>query len=82
VRQRAQPGRRKVGEDDEDAPVGVGLGAEAELLEDPLDVGFDGAFRDEQAGGDAPVGRALGNQREYLAFAFGELVGGLARAAA
>jgi len=64
----------QVGEDGEDAPVRVRVGAEPEFLEDLLDVGLDGALGDEQAGGDGSVGQPLGDQREDLAFAFGELV--------
>src|SRR5216683_497606 len=56
--------------------MGAGVGAEAELEEDLLDVCFDGALGDEQAGGEGPVGEPLGDQREHLALAFGELVEG------
>ena len=31
--------------------MGAGVGAEAELLEDLIDVGFDGALGDEQSSG-------------------------------
>jgi hypothetical protein len=44
--------------------VGAGVGGEAELLGDLLDVGFDGALGDEQAGGDGLVGQPLGDQRQ------------------
>src|SRR5258708_40239575 len=64
----------QVGEDGEGAPVGAGVGAEAELEEDLLDVGFDGALGDEQAGGDGLVGQPFGDQSEHLTFPFGELV--------
>ena len=70
----------QVGEDGEDAAVGAAVVAEAELLEDLLDVGLDGALGDEQAGGDGPVREPLGDQREHLALAFGELVEGVGAA--
>src|SRR3546814_7019623 len=45
---------------------------EPELLEDRRDVLLDARLRDEQRRGDGLVGLALGNEREHLAFAFGE----------
>jgi hypothetical protein len=60
--------------------VGAGIGGEAELLEDLLDVGFDGAFGDEQAGGDGLVGQPFGDQRERLALAPAELAEGVGAA--
>jgi hypothetical protein len=57
--------------------VGVGVGVEAELEEDLLDVCFDGALGDEQTGGDGPVGEPLCDQCQHLALAFGELVEGV-----
>jgi hypothetical protein len=42
--------------------------------ENLLDVGFDGALGDEQAGGDRPVRESLGDQGEDLALALAELV--------
>jgi hypothetical protein len=60
----------QVGEDGEDAAVGARLGSEAEFPEDLVDVSFDGALGDEQAGGDSPVGQPLGYQREHLTLAF------------
>ena len=57
--------------------MGVGIGAEAELEEDLLDMRFDGALGDEQVGGDGPVGEPLGDQCQHLALAFGEFVEGV-----
>ena len=54
--------------------MGAGVGIEAELEEDLFDVGFDGAFGDEQAGGDGPVGQPLGDQGEHLALTPAELI--------
>ena len=62
--------------------MGAGVGIEAELEEDLFDVGFDGAFGDEQAGGDGPVGQPLGDQGEHLTFAFSELAEGVGAASA
>src|SRR5258708_32497105 len=71
----AESGRAaQVGEDGEHAAVGVRVGVEAELLEDLLDVGFDGALGDEQAGSDGPVRESLGNQSEHLALTPAELI--------
>src|SRR5260370_41609543 len=71
----AESGRAaQVGEDGEHAAVGVRVGVEAGLLEDLLDVGFDGALGDEQAGCDGPVREALGKQSEHLALTPAELL--------
>jgi diguanylate cyclase (GGDEF)-like protein len=56
----------QVGEDREDAPV-VGVGdAEPELVEDPADVLFDGAWSDDEHFGDPDVGSSFGDEPEYL----------------
>ncbi len=55
-----------MGKDGEDAPVGAGVGGEAELLEDLVDVSFDSALGDEQAVGDGPVGQPLGRGDNQL----------------
>jgi hypothetical protein len=65
-------GVAQIGEDGEHAPVGIGIGVEAEFEEDLLDVGLNGAFSDKQAGGGGPVGQSLGDQGEHLTLAFGE----------
>src|SRR5260370_11465606 len=71
----AESGRAaQVGEDGEHAAVGVRVGVEAELVEDLLDVGFDGALGDEQAGSDGPVRESLANQNEHLALTPAELI--------
>jgi hypothetical protein len=58
----------EVGEDGEDpAVIGIG-GLEAEFVEDPADVLFDGAWGDDEDFGDAGVGPALGDEPEYVEF--------------
>jgi len=45
---------------------------DVELGQDVADVGFDGAFADDEPVGDAGVGEAFGHELEYAAFTFGE----------
>ncbi len=67
-------GSAQVGEDGEHTTVGAGVGGEAELEEDLLDVSFDGALGDGQAGGDGAVGQPLSNQSEHFALTPAELI--------
>jgi hypothetical protein len=50
----------------------VGRLGQVEFLEDLGDVGFDGAFGDDQSGGDGPVGPAFGDQPEDLSLPLAE----------
>src|SRR5712692_10921507 len=58
-----------VGEDDDLDAI-----AEPELHQDPLDVGLDRRFLDDERGGDLAVREATRDQFEDLPFARGELV--------
>src|SRR4029453_16259902 len=69
------------GEDGQHPAVLVGRLGQAEFLEDLGDVGFDGAFGDDQPGGAGPVGPALGDQPEDLSFPLAELGQGVLPAA-
>ena len=56
-----------IGEDHRLDPV-----AQAELGQDPADVGLDRAFAEIEPGGDAPVGQAARDEPEHLALPFGQ----------
>jgi hypothetical protein len=47
---------------------------EPEFEEDLADVALDGLGREVESGADRLIGAALGDEREYLVLAFGELV--------
>ena len=65
--------RAEIAQDGEHATVVAVTGRQPELGEDVVDVLFHRAAADDECGGDAGVGPAFGHQREYLAFARGEL---------
>ena len=64
----------EVCEDGEDASVVVGPGWEVKLCEDVADVRFDSFGSQPQVLADGPIGQSLGEERQDLAFAFGQLV--------
>src|SRR3954447_16289969 len=55
------------------AVAAVGRG-EPELVEDGRDVALDGAFAEEHARGDLPVGEPFRHRRQHVALAIGERV--------